>query len=197
MSELQIHIDRMMHQSRHVVCLTTECCARPVPCNSPVMSALLPMFMAVPIALMVLFEIELLDKFKALTEPDENGNVRCIGRAMELYVSSRATRQVEHIIGSTDHSEASKAEHDERLAVLASVKKFTRKRASRPDLHGPHLHVGGAGPEVAYASEAMEGSSNAGVTARGDLQVADVQARQHNISVDVAATMQAQVELVS
>jgi hypothetical protein len=37
--------------------------------NDPVMSALLPLFLAVPIALMILFELELLEKFKELMEP--------------------------------------------------------------------------------------------------------------------------------
>eukprot|EP00966_Prymnesium_polylepis_P201589 4670874-Prymnesium_polylepis.1 len=50
--------------------------------DDPAMSILLPMFLAVPIALMVLYEIELLDKVWPLTELDDNGHVRCMGRVI-------------------------------------------------------------------------------------------------------------------
>jgi len=62
--------------------------------DDPLMSALLPLFLAVPISLMVLFEVELLDKMKALTQPDDNGNVPRIGRAV-LYVRNMATKTID------------------------------------------------------------------------------------------------------
>ena len=80
-----------------------ECYLRVLPlvlpsCGSPVMSALLPLFLAVPISLMVLFEVELLDKMRALTQPDDDGNIPRIGRAV-LYVRNVATKVVDMDVG--------------------------------------------------------------------------------------------------
>ena len=58
------------------------------------MSALLPAFLAVPIALMVLFELGLVDQIESLTQPDDDGNISSIGRAI-LYVRNRATNTLD------------------------------------------------------------------------------------------------------
>mmetsp|Transcript_11696 Transcript_11696/g.29245 ORF Transcript_11696/g.29245 Transcript_11696/m.29245 type:complete len:113 (+) Transcript_11696:2163-2501(+) len=62
--------------------------------DDPVMSTLLPLFLAVPISLMVHFEVKLLDKMKELTQPDDEGNVPHIGRAI-LYVRNMATKTID------------------------------------------------------------------------------------------------------
>jgi len=64
--------------------------------NDPLMSALLPLFLAMPIALMVLFQLELLERFKRLMEPDEDGNVQWIGRIV-LHVCRMANSQIERV----------------------------------------------------------------------------------------------------
>ena len=74
-------------------------------CGSPVVSALLPVFLAVPISLMVLFEVELLDKMRALTQPDEDGNIPRIGRAV-LYVRNMATKTVDMHMGTAQVAQA-------------------------------------------------------------------------------------------
>ena len=74
--------------------------------DDPVMSALLPLFLVVPIVMMVLYEIEVLDQIKALTQPDDDGNILRIGRAI-LYVRDVATRMLEKSTAQTVSHDAS------------------------------------------------------------------------------------------
>jgi hypothetical protein len=98
--------------------------------NDPIMSALLPLFLAVPIALMVLFELELLERFKGLVEPDGDGNVQFLGRIV-LYVHRMANSQIERACSTSGRGEVSNAERDERLKVLLSVKALRRRSSAR------------------------------------------------------------------
>eukprot|EP00966_Prymnesium_polylepis_P121748 2814148-Prymnesium_polylepis.1 len=98
--------------------------------NDPVMSALLPLFLAGPIALMVLFELELLERFKRLMEPDEDGNVQRIGRIV-LHVRRMANSQTERVCSTSGRGEVSMAERDERLKVLVSVTALRRRSSAR------------------------------------------------------------------
>ena len=170
--------------------------------NDPVMSALLPLFLAVPIAFMILFELELLTKFKELMKPDEEGNVKCIGRVM-LHVGHRAISQIERMCGTTGSGDAGKIERDERLKVLVSVKALRRRSSARwetsmrkgsttrPGL-SKDLHAAvGSPPEAAP----NEGATNAPATAE-EVPAMDPQARRRKGS-KAANEHAVQVEMVS
>ena len=170
--------------------------------NDPVMSALLPLFLAVPIALMILFELELLEKFKELVEPDEEGNVKCIGRIM-LHIGRGAISQVERMCGTTGSDEAGKVEHNERLKVLFSVKGLRRRSSARRKTSmrkGFTTHPGLSQNFCATVGSSSEAAPNAGamnvVATAGEMPAMDAQARRRKGSK--AATVQTvQVEIVS
>eukprot|EP00966_Prymnesium_polylepis_P275855 6373918-Prymnesium_polylepis.1 len=81
------------------------------------MNALLPLFLAIPILLMVLSEIEPFEKMKSLTQPDDDGNIPRIGRVI-LHVYDMTTEKIDRMIGGTDNEERV-AQRNERLGVLA------------------------------------------------------------------------------
>jgi len=169
--------------------------------NDPVMSALLPLFLAVPIALMLLFELELLERFKGLVEPDEDGNVQWIGRIV-LHVCRMANSQIERVCGTSGRGEVSKAERDERLKVLIRVKALRGRHSARRTTSvrkGSNtrpvssLGLQGLAPEAAPNAAAT--SSNVVATDGDEVPAMDAQARRCKGSK--AATVHVPVELVS
>ena len=138
------------------------------------MSALLPIFLFVPIALTALFEIELLSKLRSFTEPDDDGNVSRIGRAI-LHVSRQATERMDRVIGTTDSGREIEARSSERLDVLASVKALRRGSSvrRRASSRRPSLAAAGLAPVVATKEES---SSKATMDAGVHLRSTDVEA---------------------
>ena len=168
--------------------------------NDPVMSALLPLFLAVPIALMVLFELEVLERFNGIVKPDEDGNVLWIGRIV-LHVRRMANSQIERVCSTSGRSEVSKAERDERLKVLIRVKALRRRFSARRTMSvrkGSNtrpvssLGLQGLAPEAAPNAAAT--SSNVVATDGGEVPAMDAQARRRKGSK--AATVHVPVELV-
>jgi hypothetical protein len=157
--------------------------------NDPVMSALLPLFLAVPIALMVLSELELLKRFKRLMEPDEDGNVQWIGRIV-LHVCRMANSQIERVCSTSGRGEVSKAERDERLKVLVSAKALRREPSerrktsvtkgsnTRPGLSQGMQDLNDAVSSAPKAApNAAATSSNVAATDAGEMAAMDAQAR--------------------
>ena len=169
--------------------------------NDPVMSALLPLFLAVPIALMVFFELELLERFNGLVEPDEDGNVQWIGRIV-LHVRRMANSQIERVCSTSGRGEVSKAERDERLEVLNRIKALRGRSSARSTSSVrkesntrpvSSLELQGLAPEAAPNAAAT--SSNVVATDGDEVPAMDAQARRRKGSK--AATALVQAELMS
>ena len=129
--------------------------------DSPVMNALLPLFLAIPILLMVLSEIEPFEKMKSLTQPDDDGNIPRIGRVI-LHVYDMATEKIDRMIGGTDNEERV-AQRNERLGVLAralarakSIRRVTIRstRSARESIRRVTIRSTGSAREAASQAEA-------------------------------------------
>ena len=114
--------------------------------DRPVMSTLLPAFLAVPIGLMIFFETDLPKYFTSLTEPDDEDKVHAVGRAI-LYLRLITTSWVERSIENAMpiESEASKMERKEVSKVFASKKALRNwglERAATQKQDSPDSPVG-------------------------------------------------------
>jgi|EP00966_Prymnesium_polylepis_P311053 hypothetical protein len=156
------------------------------------MSVLLPAFLAVPILLTLVMELEVIDWLTALTEPDDNGNVSRIGRAL-LRVSRMATEQTDHALRSNDADKRSQRARDQRRRTLSRAK--TLKLEAEAALFAPASAPASAPAtdvraksEIKLSDEAA--SSGLPVTAQVQAKIASGRA-----SDAVAGTMQVQVAI--
>jgi hypothetical protein len=101
------------------------------------MSVMLPALLAVPIVMIVLFELKFLDQLKAQTEPDDAGHISCVGRAM-LYVRSVGADRIDRTIGAGDGlcEKRSLRARDQRQKTLARTKfKTMAEKAAEGTAH--------------------------------------------------------------
>ena len=153
---------------------------------------MLPAFLAVPILLTVVMELEVIDWLTALTEPDDNGNVSRIGRAL-LRISRMATEQTDRALRTKDADKRSERARDQRRRTLSRAKTLRLEAeaalfapASAPT-SAPATDVR-AKSEIKLSDEAT--SSGLPVTAQVQAKIASGRA-----SDAVAGAMQVQVAI--